>query len=88
VDVFHRFIVFFHHPQGAVEKSLLPEFPALPPPDVDADHRAHLYRIKHCRNGEGIQGVNNSMPVIRQKHPGGDGEAVLPPHASEEEPQT
>jgi hypothetical protein len=88
VDEFHRFVVFFHRPQGAVERSVLSELPVLPPPDVDADHRAHLYGLKHCRNGEGMRGTNNSEPVIRQKHPGGDGEAVLPPHAGEEEPQT
>ena len=51
VEVFHRFVVFFHRPQGAVEKPVLPEVPAPAPPYVGAVRVRADILIECCIEG-------------------------------------
>ena len=50
--------------------------------------RPYLDRLEYRRNGERIRRVNDRVPVIRQKHPRGYGEAVLAPQAGQRNSQT
>ena len=77
MNISYFFVVFLHGAESAVKEARLEQLPTFPAGSVNALSRAVLDGFHDERNCKRMRGIEASMPVVREKDPGGQQETMF-----------